>query len=178
MLQLRTAEVTQERDQLRTNLMDLQQQVALLMAEWERDRMSRETSLSGEVEVESGMSGAVGLYMEVQGNTFSSDRECVFEIGTQLWGEVANWLVRLMEEDWPEIYNLECFLLALRQRFEDPFGRGEGQGELQHLRQGNLHCGVSLWSFGDWRATCAGGSRWSSSSYSGMHSTPRSYSGP
>uniref|UniRef100_A0ACB8FSX0 Uncharacterized protein n=1 Tax=Sphaerodactylus townsendi TaxID=933632 RepID=A0ACB8FSX0_9SAUR len=39
----------------------------------------------------------------------------VFEIGTRL-EEAANWLMGLVEEDVPELYNLEQFLLALRQR--------------------------------------------------------------
>uniref|UniRef100_A0ACB8G5J3 Uncharacterized protein n=1 Tax=Sphaerodactylus townsendi TaxID=933632 RepID=A0ACB8G5J3_9SAUR len=60
----------------------------------------------------------VGLYMEVHGNGFQSDHERVRtqlhgEVRTQLHGEAANWLVGLVEEDAPEIHNLEWFLLAL-----------------------------------------------------------------
>uniref|UniRef100_A0ACB8G6Q0 Uncharacterized protein n=1 Tax=Sphaerodactylus townsendi TaxID=933632 RepID=A0ACB8G6Q0_9SAUR len=33
----------------------------------------------------------VGLYMEIHGHSFYLDRERVFEIGTRLQGEAANW---------------------------------------------------------------------------------------
>uniref|UniRef100_A0ACB8EBN2 Uncharacterized protein n=1 Tax=Sphaerodactylus townsendi TaxID=933632 RepID=A0ACB8EBN2_9SAUR len=49
--------------------------------------------------------------------------------------------VGLVEEDVLKIYNLEWFLLALQQRFEDPLVEGKAWGKLQHLWQGN--CSVS-----------------------------------
>uniref|UniRef100_A0ACB8G550 Uncharacterized protein n=1 Tax=Sphaerodactylus townsendi TaxID=933632 RepID=A0ACB8G550_9SAUR len=79
----------------------------------------------------------VGSYMEVHGEGFQSDHERIFEIGTQLHEEAANWLVGLVEEDAPEIYDLEQFLLALHHRFEDPLAEEKARTTLQQLRQGN-----------------------------------------
>uniref|UniRef100_A0ACB8G3T1 Uncharacterized protein n=1 Tax=Sphaerodactylus townsendi TaxID=933632 RepID=A0ACB8G3T1_9SAUR len=61
----------------------------------------------------------------------------MFEIGTRLRGEAANWLVGLVEEDVPEIHNLEQFLLAVHCRFEDPLAEEKARAALQRLRQGN-----------------------------------------
>uniref|UniRef100_A0ACB8F0A5 Uncharacterized protein n=1 Tax=Sphaerodactylus townsendi TaxID=933632 RepID=A0ACB8F0A5_9SAUR len=80
----------------------------------------------------------MGSYMEIHGGSFHSDRERVFEIRTWLRGEAAYWLVGLVEEDAPEIYHLECFLLALRKRFEDPLVEEKARGELQRLQKGSL----------------------------------------
>uniref|UniRef100_A0ACB8F8H9 Uncharacterized protein n=1 Tax=Sphaerodactylus townsendi TaxID=933632 RepID=A0ACB8F8H9_9SAUR len=79
----------------------------------------------------------VGSYMEVHGGDLQSERKRVFEVGTQLRGEAANWLAGLVEGDAPEIYNLEWFLLALRWRFEDPLAEEKARAALQRLRQGN-----------------------------------------
>uniref|UniRef100_A0ACB8E7B8 Uncharacterized protein n=1 Tax=Sphaerodactylus townsendi TaxID=933632 RepID=A0ACB8E7B8_9SAUR len=77
----------------------------------------------------------VGSYMEVHSDAFHTDRERVFEVGTQLCGEAANWLFGLVEEDSPEMYDLEQFLLALRRWFEDPLAEEKARGDLQRLRQ-------------------------------------------
>uniref|UniRef100_A0ACB8EC51 Uncharacterized protein n=1 Tax=Sphaerodactylus townsendi TaxID=933632 RepID=A0ACB8EC51_9SAUR len=158
----RTEEVTQERDQLQSDLLDLRQQVAFLMAKREREKTALEPSTAEEGVTRDDTEGelraklrslwgelanltlnrspyhqGVGSYMEVHGSNFYLDRERVFEIGTWLRGEVDNWLVGLVEEDVPELYNLEQFLLALRQRFEDPLAEEKARGELKRLQQGN-----------------------------------------
>uniref|UniRef100_A0ACB8F3J6 Uncharacterized protein n=1 Tax=Sphaerodactylus townsendi TaxID=933632 RepID=A0ACB8F3J6_9SAUR len=69
----------------------------------------------------------VSSYLEIHGDDFRSDRDRVFEIGTRLGGEAANWLISLVEEDAPEIHDLEQFLLALRHRFEDPLVEEKAQ---------------------------------------------------
>uniref|UniRef100_A0ACB8EU76 Uncharacterized protein n=1 Tax=Sphaerodactylus townsendi TaxID=933632 RepID=A0ACB8EU76_9SAUR len=77
-----------------------------------------------------------GSYMEVHGAGFQTDHERVFELGTQLRGEAANWLVGLVETNAVELYDLEQFLLALRLRFEDPLTEEKARDSLQRLRQG------------------------------------------
>uniref|UniRef100_A0ACB8E658 Uncharacterized protein n=1 Tax=Sphaerodactylus townsendi TaxID=933632 RepID=A0ACB8E658_9SAUR len=77
-----------------------------------------------------------GSYMEVHGAGSWMDREQVFELGTQLRGEDANWLVCLVETNAAELYDLQQFLLALRLRFEDPLTEDKAQAPLQQLRQG------------------------------------------
>uniref|UniRef100_A0ACB8F165 Uncharacterized protein n=1 Tax=Sphaerodactylus townsendi TaxID=933632 RepID=A0ACB8F165_9SAUR len=183
-LRLRSEEVSRERDQLQSDLSDLQQQVVFLMAEREREKMALELSTAeewvegddteGELRIKlrslwgqlanltldhspyqqggrlvaAGRSAPiyqqgpmsqrgprksfkenfdgnpdelaffliqVGSYTEVHGSSFYSNWQRVFEIGTWFRGETANWLVRQVEEDVPELYNLEQFLLALRQ---------------------------------------------------------------
>uniref|UniRef100_A0ACB8FBP9 Uncharacterized protein n=1 Tax=Sphaerodactylus townsendi TaxID=933632 RepID=A0ACB8FBP9_9SAUR len=73
----------------------------------------------------------VSSCMEIHGDGFRSDCDRVFEIGTRLQGEAANWLVGLVEEDAPEIYDLEQFLLALRRRFEDFLAEEKARTALQ-----------------------------------------------
>uniref|UniRef100_A0ACB8E671 Uncharacterized protein n=1 Tax=Sphaerodactylus townsendi TaxID=933632 RepID=A0ACB8E671_9SAUR len=246
-LQLWSEEVTRERDQLQSDLSDLQQQVVYLMAEQEREKTVLEPSIAeegvekdnkeGELRAElrslqgqlvdltldhstyhqGGRSVAagrsaptyqqgpmsqrepqksfkvnfdgnpdelaffliqVGSYMEVHGSSFYLDQERVFEISTWFRGEAANWLVGLVEEDVPELYNLEQFLLALRQRFEDPLVEEKARGELQRLWQGN--CSVSEFTadFCRLASACVGGPSWSWSSSSRTLITPSYYNGP
>uniref|UniRef100_A0ACB8EUK6 Uncharacterized protein n=1 Tax=Sphaerodactylus townsendi TaxID=933632 RepID=A0ACB8EUK6_9SAUR len=79
---------------------------------------------------------AAGSYMEVHGAGFRTDPERVFELGTQLRGDAANWLVGLVESNAAELYDLEQFLLALRLRFEDLLTEEKARASLQRLRQG------------------------------------------
>uniref|UniRef100_A0ACB8FJH4 Uncharacterized protein n=1 Tax=Sphaerodactylus townsendi TaxID=933632 RepID=A0ACB8FJH4_9SAUR len=113
-LWLHTSEVTREWEQLKADFSALQSQRAYLMAE-HRDTQALVTR--------------VGSYMEIHGNGFRSDREKVFEVGTQLRRETVIWIVGLVEEDAPEIYSLEQFLLTLQQRFEDPLGESLSNSE-------------------------------------------------
>uniref|UniRef100_A0ACB8ET72 Histone-lysine N-methyltransferase nsd2 n=1 Tax=Sphaerodactylus townsendi TaxID=933632 RepID=A0ACB8ET72_9SAUR len=214
-LQLRTEEVTRERDRLQSDLSDLRQQVAFLMAERERERTALEPSTTeegvegddaeGELRAElhslwgqladltlnhspyhqgGGLVTAgrstptyrqgpmsqgrpqksfkvnfdgnpdelaffliqVGSYMEVHGSRFYSDRERVFEIGTWLRGEADNWLVGLVEEDVPDLSNLEQFLLALQRRFEDPLAEEKARANYSASGKGTARSvGLTSW---------------------------------
>uniref|UniRef100_A0ACB8E6N1 Uncharacterized protein n=1 Tax=Sphaerodactylus townsendi TaxID=933632 RepID=A0ACB8E6N1_9SAUR len=62
------------------------------------------------------------------------DELAFFLIQVDLYMEVH---VGLVEEDVLEIYNLEWFLLAQRQRFEGPLAEEKAWGKLQCLWQGN-----------------------------------------
>uniref|UniRef100_A0ACB8G4E7 Uncharacterized protein n=1 Tax=Sphaerodactylus townsendi TaxID=933632 RepID=A0ACB8G4E7_9SAUR len=175
-LQLRTEEVPQERDQLQSNLLDLLQQVAFLMTKREREKTALELP-TAEEEVK-GDNAEVGLYMEVHGNSFYLDQERVFELGTWLWGEATNRLVGLIEEDVLEIYNLEWFLLALRQRFEDPLAEEHTRGELQRLQQGNRSISEFTTDFCRLASRLCGWPDLVLASSSRTLFTPRYYNGP
>uniref|UniRef100_A0ACB8F0H3 Uncharacterized protein n=1 Tax=Sphaerodactylus townsendi TaxID=933632 RepID=A0ACB8F0H3_9SAUR len=163
-LWLHKEEVTRERDQLQADLTTLQSQVAYLMAERNKQHTGRGTlameesqaagggeprdelrpqaktrPLHGEPETPPQERGA-GHPETSPSNTWSH-HERVFEIGTQLRGEAANWLIGLVEEDAPEIHDLEWFLVALRRRFEEPLAEEKARMALQRLRQGD--CVVS-----------------------------------
>uniref|UniRef100_A0ACB8FFT6 Uncharacterized protein n=1 Tax=Sphaerodactylus townsendi TaxID=933632 RepID=A0ACB8FFT6_9SAUR len=178
-LQLRSSELSKERDQLRADLSTLQRQVASLMAGRDqeqslqtmsplagyitetmasspttrrasyptslpqahlnaarRPRRSFKVNFNGDPDELALFLIQASSYMEVHGAGFWTDREQVFELGTHLRGEAANWLVGLVEGDAPELYDLEQFLLALRWRFEDPLTEERARAALRRLCQG------------------------------------------
>uniref|UniRef100_A0ACB8G5H6 Uncharacterized protein n=1 Tax=Sphaerodactylus townsendi TaxID=933632 RepID=A0ACB8G5H6_9SAUR len=102
-----------------------------------------------------------GSYMEVHGAGFRTDCERVFELGTQLRGEAANWLVGLVEAGATELHNLEHFLLALRLRFENPLTEEKARAALQRLRQGTRSVSDFAAEFHRLASRLRAGQRWS-----------------
>uniref|UniRef100_A0ACB8ES80 Uncharacterized protein n=1 Tax=Sphaerodactylus townsendi TaxID=933632 RepID=A0ACB8ES80_9SAUR len=123
-----------ENEELRAELRALQRQFSGLA--WSCGVHQRDSEQTTTRSQPTPNHGKVGSYMEIHGDGFRSDRDRVFEIGTRLRGEAANWLVGLVEEDTPEIYDLEQFLLALCRRFEDPLAEEKARTALQQLRSG------------------------------------------
>uniref|UniRef100_A0ACB8F7R2 Uncharacterized protein n=1 Tax=Sphaerodactylus townsendi TaxID=933632 RepID=A0ACB8F7R2_9SAUR len=158
-LQLQTKEVTKERDHLRADLSELWQQVALLMVERDQAQVTHDASATHNQAEDGPRTTSCQRTSNLCGDNWMPGRgpgvgprrwwACIWRSTVTLFaqtdcgflnlepGSGARRPTGLVEEDGLEIYNLDQFLLALRQHFEDPLAEEKAPGELQRLRQGN-----------------------------------------
>uniref|UniRef100_A0ACB8F7F9 Uncharacterized protein n=1 Tax=Sphaerodactylus townsendi TaxID=933632 RepID=A0ACB8F7F9_9SAUR len=89
----------------------------------------------------------VEVHMERCGGDYEDEVEQVHEVGA------ASWYVGLYKGRAPQLRSFPCFMLALRQQFEDPFEEekargGEGSARLQQIRQGSRSVSDYVSEFG------------------------------